>query len=121
VRKNLQETILRPRTSSVRGNLAMSTVSSSGDFSTGKTRTCWSRSRGGPQKWIEGWNSSPMRKDWETWGCSACRTVGWSETLEQPFSAWRGPSRKPERDFLLRGVVIGQRVMTLNWKRVDLD
>jgi len=23
---------------------------------------CWSRPRGGPQKWSEGWNTSPMRK-----------------------------------------------------------
>jgi len=24
--------------------------------------TCWSRSRGGPEKWSEGWNTSPIRK-----------------------------------------------------------
>jgi len=32
--------------------LLWSTVSSSEALSTGKTWTCWSRSRGGPQKWL---------------------------------------------------------------------
>ena len=48
--------------------LTWSLASSSGALSTGKTWTCWSRSRGGPQKWSEGWNISPMRKGWESWG-----------------------------------------------------
>jgi len=28
-------------------------------------------SRGRPQKWSEGWNTSPVRKGWDSWGCSA--------------------------------------------------
>jgi len=35
--------------------------SSSGALSTRRTWTCWSRSREGPQKWSEGWSTSPMR------------------------------------------------------------
>ncbi|KAK4819788.1 LOW QUALITY PROTEIN: hypothetical protein QYF61_011388 [Mycteria americana] len=31
--------------------------------STRKTRSCYSQRRGGPQRWSEGWNSSPMKKD----------------------------------------------------------
>jgi len=40
--------------------------SSSGALSTGKTWTCWSRSREGPQKRSEGWSTSPVRTGWET-------------------------------------------------------
>ena len=43
--------------------------------------TCWSRSRGGPQKWSEGWNTSPVGKGWESWGCSAWRGEGSRDTL----------------------------------------
>ena len=35
--------------------------SSSGVPSTRKTWSCWSKCRGGRQKWSDGWNTSPMR------------------------------------------------------------
>ena len=41
--------------------------------STRRTWSCWSGSRGGPQRWSEGWSTSPSRKGWESWGCSAWR------------------------------------------------
>jgi len=50
-----------------------SPASSSGALSTGKTWSCCSRSRGGPQKRSEGWSTSPVKKGWESWGCSAWR------------------------------------------------
>ena len=43
-----------------------SPVSSSGALSKGQTWTCWSGAGGGPQKWSEGWNTSPRRKGWES-------------------------------------------------------
>ena len=58
-------------------------ASSSGASSTGKTQTCWSGSRGDPQQWSEGWNTSPMRKGWESWGCPAWIREGCGETLLQ--------------------------------------
>ena len=45
-------------------DLTWSPVSSSGTPSTGKTWMSWSK--GGRQKWSEGWNAYPMRKVWET-------------------------------------------------------
>ena len=39
-------------------DLTWSTVSRCGVFSTGQTWTCWSASRGGPQKLSKGWNTS---------------------------------------------------------------
>ena len=57
--------------------------------STRRTWSCWSRSRGGPQRWSEGWNISPVRKGWESWGCSAWRREGCWEALEQPSSTYR--------------------------------
>ena len=67
-----------------------SPVCSSGALSTGRTWTCWSWSRGGPQKWSEDWNTSAVRKGWDSWGCAACRREGSGDTLKQPSSTWRG-------------------------------
>jgi len=58
-----------------------SPASSCGVLSTGRTWTCWSGSRGGPQKFSEGWSTSPMRTGRESWGCSAWRTEGSRESL----------------------------------------
>ena len=58
-----------------------SPVSSSGALSTGKAWSCWSKSRKEPQKWSEGWSTSPMRTGCESWGCSAWRREGCGETL----------------------------------------
>ena len=91
-----------------------SPASSSGALSTGGTWTCWSRSRRGSQQQSEGWNASPTTKDWDSWGCSACRREGCGETLQQPFSTWRGPTRKLKRDFLQGPVVTGQGIIPLN-------
>ena len=49
----------------------------------------------------QGWSISPMRKDWESWGCSAWRREGCGETLEQPFSTWTG-CRKDEENIFSR-------------------
>jgi len=88
-----------------------SPASSSGAVSTAKTWMCWSRSRGRPQKWSQGWIISPTRKGWESWSCSAWRREG---SGEWPFNNCRGPIRKIRTDFLVRPVVRGQRVMVLN-------
>lgn len=39
--------------------------SDSGALSTGRTWTCWSKCRGRPWRWSEGWITSPMQKIWE--------------------------------------------------------
>lgn len=57
-----------------------------GTLSTGKTWTCWSRSRGGSQKLSENWNTCPMKTGWENWACSAWRSEGSGETLGWPSS-----------------------------------
>jgi len=82
--------------------------------STRRTWSCWRGSRGRPQRWSECWSNSPTRKDWESWGCSACRREGCGETLQQPSSTWRGPIGKMGTIFLARPVVMGQGVMVLN-------
>ena len=66
-------------------DLTWSIAFSSGALST-RTWNCWSRSKGGLQKWSEGWSSSPMRTGWESWACSAWRREGCGETWLQPFS-----------------------------------
>jgi len=43
-----------------------------------------------PQRWYEGWNTSALRKGWETWGCSAWRREGSRETLLWTFSTYKG-------------------------------
>ena len=62
-------------------DLTWSSASSSGAPSTRRTWSCWSRSRGGPQRSSKGWSTSPMRKGWESWGCSAWRNKGSGATL----------------------------------------
>jgi len=67
-------------------DLTWSPVSSPGALSTGKTRSCWSGPREGPQNWSAGWNTSPVRTGWESWGCLAWRREGCRETLLWPAS-----------------------------------
>ena len=58
-----------------------STVYSSGAPNTRRTWSCWSRSRGGPQRSSEGWSTSPERTGWESWGFSSWRREGSKKTL----------------------------------------
>lgn len=57
---------------------------------------CWSKSRGGPWRWLEWWNSSSMGKLWENWDCSSWRRL-WGY-LSAAFNTWREPTRKMERE-----------------------
>ena len=95
-------------------DLTQSPASSYGAPSTRRTWTCWSGSRGVPQRWSKGWNTSPMRKGWESWGCSAWRREGGGETWLQPSSTWTGPRGKMGKIFSAGPVAIGQGVMALN-------
>lgn len=58
------------------------TASTSGAPNTGRTWSCWGRSRGGPWRWSEGWNTSPMRKDRDSWSCSSWRREDVEEILK---------------------------------------
>ena len=57
--------------------------------STGMTWSSWRGSRGGPLRWSEGWNTSPVRKGWGNWTCLARRREGSGETSFWPSSTWR--------------------------------
>ena len=48
--------------------------------------------RRGWQKWSEGWSTSPVRKGWESWDCSAWRREGCGETTA--FLYLKGAHRK---------------------------
>lgn len=50
-------------------DLTWSAASRCGVLSIGEMWMCWSAYRGEPQKWSKGWNISPMRTGWESWGC----------------------------------------------------
>jgi len=56
--------------------LRYSTAFRPGTPSTGKTRSSWSGSRGGPLRWSEGWSTSPMKKGWGNWACLAWKEKG---------------------------------------------
>lgn len=60
--------------------------------------TLWNESRGGPSR-LEGWSNSPVRIDWETWGCSA-----WEENaLRCPncsLPVWERNLQERERHFI---------------------
>ena len=46
-----------------------------------RTWSCWSGSRKRPQRWSEGWSTSPTGTSWDSWGSSACRREGTRGTL----------------------------------------
>lgn len=71
------------------GDLTWSAVSSSRVLSTGRTLSCWEQSRGGPQRWSEGWIPSPMRKGWEGWGLFSLDMRRLQEDLIEPSTACR--------------------------------
>jgi len=55
-----------------------------------KDMDLWGQVQRRPQKWSEGWSTSPTRTGLNSWGCSAWRREGSRETLQQPSSTWRG-------------------------------
>ena len=61
-----------------------SPVSSSGALSTAKTWSCWNGSRGGPQKWSEGWNTFLVKE-----GSESVRAVqpGEEKAPGRPYSS----------------------------------
>jgi len=71
-----------------------SNVSSSGAPNIRRTWMCWSGFRGGPRRWSEVWSTSPMRKRWGSWGCSAWKREGSRVPLQQPSSTCKGAYRK---------------------------
>ena len=46
-----------------------------------RTWICWSRFRGAPQGWWEGWSISPVWTGWECWGSTAWRRKDSGGTL----------------------------------------
>ena len=87
-----------------------SPASSSGALSTRRTWTCWTRSRGGPQKWSEGWSISPARRKAERVGAIQPE----EEKAAGGHYCWRGPIGKVGTIFLARPVEIRQGVTDLN-------
>lgn len=57
-----------------------------GNLAQERHRSCWSGSKGEPWVRSEGWNTSPVKKDWDNWACSAFRRKGTEETSFQPSS-----------------------------------
>lgn len=56
----------------------------------------WIKSRGGPQRLLEGCSTSPLREP-ESWNCSPWRGEGSRVTLLLPSSSKRQPTRRLER------------------------
>ena len=82
-------------------DLIWSTASSSGALSTGKTWTCWSRSRGGSQKWSEGWNTSYEERLREL-GLFSLEKRRLQRDLAAAFQYLKRPASKLQRDFFTR-------------------
>lgn len=73
--------------------------------------------RGATGRWLKGWSSSPVRKGWESRGCSAWRRF--QEDLRVDFQ-WRDLIKtEQERECLQGHGVIEKEGMALNWDRVD--
>jgi len=102
-------------------DLTWSNASRCGVLSAEGTWSCWSVSRGGPQKWSKGWNTSPTRTGWESWNCSSWRREGSKVTWVRPFSIWRGSTRKKGTDSSAGSVMIWQGEIFSKLKRMDVD
>ena len=67
--------------------LTCSYVSRPGASNKKKMWRCWSRSRGGPQRWSECWSTSPTKKGWGSWACSAWRRESFREISAYPSNS----------------------------------
>ena len=65
-------------------------------------------------KMIQGLEHLSCEERLRDWGFSAWRRQSCGETLQQPFSSWKGPMEKMGKIFSARPVAIGQGVMALN-------
>jgi len=83
VASRVREVILLLCSAPVRLDLHTADVESSVQESHGSS---WSLSSGGPQNWSRGWNTSPVRRGWGGWGCSAWRREGSREIWQWLFS-----------------------------------
>jgi len=97
-----------------------STASRPGAPSTGRMWSSWSGSRGGPLRWSEGWDTSPLMKGWRIWACLAWRREVSGETSLWPFSTWREHINRRGTSCLRGWMTVGQGGMVFNWDRGGL-
>ena len=69
-------------------------------WKTRKTTVCWSKSRGGPQRWSEGWSTSPMRTGWESRDLQSGEEKALGGILA--FQYLKGSYRKAEEGIFVR-------------------
>jgi len=69
--------------------------------STERMQSCWSVSRGRPQRWSNGWGTSPMKRVWESWACSSGRRESSRETSLQPSCTWRELTSRRGTNFFM--------------------
>ena len=79
-----------------------SNVSRSGAPSTGRTWSCSSWSTGGPQRWSEGWNISPVPAGWGSWDSSAWTREGSRGDLIAAFQYLKGAYREAGEGLFIR-------------------
>lgn len=73
---------------------AWSAESSSGHTSARETWTYWEESNTGPPRCWRAWSTSPVRRGWERWGCSAWGREGSGEYLFSVHNYLKGGCRE---------------------------
>lgn len=90
-----------------------------GPPNTRKMPSSWSKFKGRPLKWSEGWNTSLMKKGGGSCACSAWRE-GSGETSFWPSRTRSELINRRGINFLHEQKAIGKGQMVLNWKK-NLD
>lgn len=79
----------------------------------GMMSTCWSEFRGGPQKWLDGWSLSLMKKEWENWDV----LLGEEKA---PGKSYRGLSESEGIQGICRGIVYKDKGEWLQTEKADV-
>ena len=95
--------------------LSLEYCSSSGLVSTRETWTYWRESNKGPPRWWRDWSTSPVRRGWESWDCSAWRRGVLRRISSVSMNTWREGAMRTKPGSCQWRPVPGQEAVDTKW------